>query len=66
MLNITKICSTVYDFCKILKMREIKSLNPRIFSVIVLFCIKRRCSQIEQQLKVEIEEPGQKITVKIL
>ena len=29
-----------------------KSAN---FFVIILYCTKRRCSQIEQQLKVEIE-----------
>ena len=35
-----------------LKMREKILLNPRTF---FLYCSKRRCSQIEPQLKVEIE-----------
>ena len=45
-----KLCHKFCDFCKILKMREniTKSANS---VVIVLYCTKRRCSQIELQLK---------------
>ena len=36
-------------------MREEIFENPRTFFVIVLYCTKRRCSQIDQQLKVKVE-----------
>ena len=38
------------------KMREKILLNPRTFFVFVLYCTKSRCSQIEPQLKVKIED----------
>ena len=38
-------------------MREKKIVeNLRTYFVFVLYCTKRRCSQIEQQLKVKIED----------
>ena len=55
--NYKNLCPTVFDFCKIKKMREKILLNPRTFLfVIVLYYTKRRCSQIEPQLKVKIED----------
>jgi len=37
-------------------MREEIFKNPRTFFVIVLYCTKRRCSEIDQQLKVKVED----------
>jgi len=37
-------------------MREKILANPRIFFVFILYCTKRRSSQITPQLKVEIED----------
>jgi len=45
----------VFYFCKILKMRKKIIRNPQTF-LFVLYCTKRRCSQIKSQLKVEIED----------
>ena len=46
----------IFDFCKILKIQE-KIKNPQIFYyVFVSYSTKRRCSQKEPQLKVEIED----------
>ena len=47
-------CLKVFYSCKILKMREKKLWNPQTFFVFVLYCTKRRSSQIKPQLKVEI------------
>ena len=49
-------CLKVFYFCKILKMREKILWNPQTFFVFVLYCTKRRCSQIKPQLKVQIED----------
>jgi len=45
----------VFYFCKILKMREKYYEIRKLFFDFVLYCTKKRCSQIKQQLKVEIE-----------
>jgi len=49
--NYTNLCSTEFDFCKILKMRKKSYLIRELF-----YCTKKRCSQIEPQLKVELED----------
>ena len=60
--NYKNLCPKVFDFYRILKMQCAKKilLNLELFFDIVLYCTKRRCSQIEPQLKVEIED-GRKV-----
>ena len=45
-----------FEFLKILKNAQKIFLNPRNFVVIVFYCTKIRCFQIEAQLKFEIED----------
>ena len=47
--NFKNLCLKVFYFCKILKMREKILWNPQTFFVFVLYCTKRRCSQIKPQ-----------------
>ena len=54
--NYKNVCPKDFDFCEILKMREKIFENSRKFFVIILYCKKRRCSQIELQIKVQIED----------
>ena len=50
------LCLKVFYFCKVLKMREKNIMKSANFFVFVLYCTKRRCSEIKPQLKVEIED----------
>ena len=54
--NFKNLCFKVLSFCKILKMREKNIMKSANFFVFVLYCAKRRCSQIKSQLKVEKED----------
>jgi len=54
--NYKNLCPKVFAFRKILKMCEKILLNMRTFFVFVLYCTKRKSSQIEPQLKVEMED----------
>ena len=57
--NYKKLYPKAFDFCEILKMCEKVFEIQQTFFVIVLYCTvytQRRCSQIETQLKVEIED----------
>ena len=53
--NFKNLYLKVFYVCKILKLREQILWNPQTFFAFVLYCTKRRCSQIKPQLKVEIE-----------
>ena len=46
----------LFDFCKILKVREKISFNIQTLFLFVLYCKKRRCSQMELPSKVKIED----------
>ena len=54
--NFKNLCLKVFYFWKIFKMRKKILWNPQTFFVFVLYCTKRRCSEIKPQLKVEIRE----------
>ena len=54
--NLKNLFLKVFYFCKIFKMREKILRNPQTFFVFVLYCTKRRCSQIKPHIEVEIED----------
>ena len=57
MIKILKICvSNFFIFVKFWKYSKKILWNPQTFFVFVLYCSKRRCSQIKPQLKFEIED----------
>ena len=53
--NFKKLSPNFFDFCKILKCAKKYYEIGKLF-IYVLYCTKRRCSQIMPQLKVEIED----------
>ena len=64
--NYKNLCSKVNYFCKILKMREKILGNPQILFCSCFYCTKRRFSQKEPQLKVEIENRREAPLIHIL
>ena len=51
-----KLYPKAFNLHELLKTHEKIFENPRTFFLFVLYCTKRRCSQIEPQLKVKIED----------
>ena len=57
MLKVTQICvQKVLIFVKFRKFAKKYNFICELFFIIVFHCIKRRCSQKEPQLKIEIED----------
>jgi len=54
MIKILKMCVKKFLFLKIFENAQKILRNPQTFFVFVLYCTKRRCSEIKPQLKVEI------------
>jgi len=53
--NFKNLCLKVFYFCKILKLRKKYYEISKLFFVFLLYCTKRRCSEIKPRLKVEID-----------